>query len=213
MLMVEWTSEQFSFYNDRIQNLQNEFNASSPGEGQGRVLDDLIGIVDDFIGIGKEDIEELETADDRRIRALARRVGLKTSPEAGGAKNKLMGRYDRNIGTLERMKAAIATRNWGDLREYAGSMRSAAFPGGIPSPDAPFLVLMGFITNMQLVSHGLGVVRKKGWEDAHDDRCPICESELCRCCSDCEQVKCVCEKNAADRIKMISDFVPENPCL
>jgi len=213
MLMAEWTSEQFSFYNNRIEDLQDDYNVAPTEAEKSVVLDNLVGVVDGFIGIGKDDITELGGADDRRIRGLSKRVGLRINPQAGVSshKNKLLSRYKRNIDTLEQMKAAIISGDWSNLRQYAGSMGQMAFPNRIPTRDAPFKVLMGFLSNMQLVGHNQGVIRnKRAWEDIESDQCPVCESELCRCCPDCKQIECVCEQNAVDRIEMLSDFIPED---
>jgi hypothetical protein len=211
--MIEWTSEQFSFYNNRIQDLMDEFNSAPTEEAQKAVIGGLVGLIDTFIDLGREDIADLQSAEPSRLRALSTRIGIKLAPGAGAARmlNRLTQRYNRNIQTLELMKRAIESGDYSELRQYAGSMGPMAFPSGIPTPDAPFKVVMGFLANMQLVGHGLGVIRKgRRGESKEEERCPVCESQLCRCCPDCEQPECRCEEDAADRIKMISDFIPED---
>lgn len=182
-LMIEWTSEQFSEYNDRIEDLRISYGAAAP-DAKNAILVQLVGILDEFITIGRADIAEMGVAGTRE----------------------LMIRYRRNIATLESMKRAIESGEWGDLRQHAGSMGPIAFPGGGIAPDAPFSVVMGFLSNMQLVGLGLGVRRG---EDTEKNVCPVCESEMCRCCPECKRHKCVCEQIAADRIKLMAEFLED----
>jgi hypothetical protein len=212
MLMVEWTSNQFSFYNERINDLMGDFNAATSEEEQGQAMSGLIELIDTFAGIGRDDIADLQSAEPTRIRALSTRLGIPLEPDNARALQKLVRRYEVNITTLENMKRAILSGDLSDLWEYAGSMKQMAFPKGQPAnPAAPFMVLMGFLTNMQLRGLGQGVIRTgRRFEGKENEACPVCESELCRCCPDCEQPECKCEEDAADRIKMISDFIPED---
>ena len=83
-----------------------------------------------------------------------------------------------------------------------------------PAEDAMFQVPLAFIHNMQLVGHQLKTLRgpKRPFhlEEKEPEACPICESDLCRCCPDCKDPDCHCDQLSEDRIKMISEFVSED---
>jgi hypothetical protein len=194
-LMIEWTSEQFSEYNDNIEDLRISYGAAADWDEKNAILARLVGMLNEFITIGQADIVE-----------IAARPGTR----------EVVNRYTRNIQTLESMGRAIESGNWDDLKPHAGSMGPIAFPKGRAAPDAPFSVVMGFLANMQLVGLGLGVQRGSGGpggrgprEDAEKDVCPVCESEMCRCCPKCKRHKCVCEQIASNRIKLMAEFLED----
>jgi hypothetical protein len=217
MDLYEWTSEQFSFYNSRINDLMTDYmdaRAAGDTEGQDAAISELVNVVDVFRELGVAEIEELQAAEGTALRDLLAQRGIKirAGMNLDAARDKQVRKYEVNIATLRNMKNAISGGDWSALKPMAGSMMQSAFPGGYPAPDAPFKVVMGFLSNMQMVALGMGVSkfkRRDMFSDVERDVCPICEQELCRCCPNCKQYVCICEDIRAERMRMIADFVDE----